>query len=149
MADDSHVEIRRADPRARRKAVRLVACTVTLGVLAVLLARWYLDDVTSHANDDPRAAISRLLFVLKPLLVAFGVPFLLFAGWLGRLSYRVAKEQCFPPDGVAAIRDTRVLRGDKAKRLALVGFTVTTVMAACSVALPLLVWGIATTLTQR
>ena len=115
-ASSGVMQIERADPRARRRAVALV----TIGAAGGLLVFWgvqsRLPALQAWIAEDPAQAPLRLRLIASGLAAAVAVPTLLFAAYFWRLGDRVICSNRFPPPGMRVIRDTVVWHGDSARR---------------------------------
>lgn len=138
--NESHGEIQRADPGARRRAAIVVV--VAMGVGAVIILQF---EELTRALDDSAAgnydrAIGRLVALLKLVAGSMALTLFLFAVWLWRLSARVHAAGRFPPPGHVVVRDVRVLKGAAALRRARVGYAVSVLLLIGAVAVPVLIW---------
>lgn len=143
------IEIRKADPTARRRAVAFLIVGATIG--AVLIAgfegyRTPLRDWLLSESGDPRLRVKLVFFLAAAVLTA---PLLAFAAFLWSLGAKVSRAQVFPPPGYRVIRDTpvisgpaAVLRGRSLKGLALC-------LGTGSALLWLLLWRLVEVLIER
>lgn len=145
---DADGEIQRADPRARRKALVIVALTTCLGLALVPLVNGYFQALSGIAGGEPRDAVRALTTALAAV-GGMGVALALgAAAWLARLCNRIRAEERFPPRGVAVLRDTPVLRGGAARRRAFTGFVLAGFLALSGVGLALVLWRLVAHLTR-
>ena len=104
--------IQKADPDLRRKVLFVLAGVAVVGLVAI---QWGLPKLMEAiANQEPATAIQ----LLQVLVVATFAPALPMAYLAYKVARRVKSSQRFPPPGMAVIRDTQVLTGEAAKRLA-------------------------------
>lgn len=111
------IEIQRADPRARRRALALgVGAAVAGGALIAALPGW-LEGWTETLLTRPateRARIARLL--VWAAAGSIGVPVLVLGAYFWRAGGRVLRAGRWPAPGARVISDTPVLRGGDALR---------------------------------
>ena len=108
--------IQAADPELRRKVLGLLTVLGLLAVLGVLRLEAYLVDLGALAASSPHEAAAKALSVSRLFLAAVAALAVVLAAYLGRLSWRTLAVGRYPPPGVRVIRDTRVVRGPRARR---------------------------------
>ena len=111
------MQIERADPRTRRRAMTLLAIGAAFGVLLFVLVESRLPALQKWVIEDPNQAEGRLRVVASGLAAVVAVPTLLFAAYFWRLGGRVIRSSRFPPPGMRVVRDTVVRDGASAKRV--------------------------------
>jgi len=133
----SSVEIVRADPRERRRALVVVAVGAVLGSIAIT---WVLPWVEHSAAEAVRGGLPKSVVCRSTLvgLMLFTLPLIAFGVYAFRFGRQVALEQRFPPSGRAVVRDTRVLHGRAAATLG----RVQSMLGASVVALSFVLLGI-------
>lgn len=144
MAHHLRPELQRADPRARRNAVVVVAVGTIVGLLAIAaythhqsaLEQWLVEP------DAPVDLLSRLRLLVVGVAVFVTMPSVGFAVYLWRMGARVIRAERFPPPGTAVIRDTPIVIGNKARRHGRRVQAAGVVIALTSVAMPVLLWSI-------
>jgi hypothetical protein len=109
-------QVARADPRARRRAVALVALGAAGGLLVFWVVQSRLPALKAWVAEDPVQIQSRLRLIASGLAAAIAVPTLVFAAYFWRLGGRVIRSNQFPPPGMRVIRDTVVWHGESARR---------------------------------
>jgi hypothetical protein len=92
-------EIQRADPRARRKALVVLASGALDGLAIILLLESYRPAVVDWISRDPEQMHARLRLMLAVLAAGLAVPVLAFAAYVWRLGGRVVRAERFPPPG--------------------------------------------------
>lgn len=109
-------EMQRADPRARRAALIVVAAMLPVGLPLVWLTRSSLPFVGDWLTEDPARTLPRLRILALALSVALAVPTVALTAFLWRVGASIVQAERFPPPGVAMTRDTVVMRGAAARR---------------------------------
>ena len=109
-------DIQPADPRARRWTIALL---LVMCVLLVPLLWWlnsnmaFLESWIAHPEDAAERATLAIV-----VLVASGVLLLLVvAGYVNNLANSILSTERYPPPDKKIIRDTRIRRGDAARRI--------------------------------
>ena len=102
-------DIIRADKKYRNKALGLL---FLLGLLGTLLIIWGLPSGMEYLKRlDPKTAFLIIDLVLVFIMLSM-IPIGLF---LLKLSRKILKYECFPPPGMKVIKDTTIVKGQKAK----------------------------------
>jgi hypothetical protein len=130
-------EIQKADPRARRLAVWIVAGGGVVGFL-LLLAGGGLRPVLEHWIGENPAP--RLRVVLTGMILLTVGPVLGMAAYLWRLGARTIRERRFPAPGLRVTRDTLVLVGQVAARRGRVLQRLAMLLAASGIGLGVMLW---------
>jgi len=106
--------IQTADPKARRRAVRLLVIATILGALLIMAFERHGATLFEWLISDPDRSHGRLrmFFLLSGALCA--LPPLGLAAYLRSLARRVRKTQRYPLPGQAILRDKQVLEGEPA-----------------------------------
>ncbi|MGB5623874.1 MAG: hypothetical protein WBN65_15385 [Gammaproteobacteria bacterium] len=106
--------IQKADPDARRRAVRLLVIATVLGALLIMIFERYGAALFEWLISDPGRAPERLrmFFLLCGALCA--LPPLGLAAYLRSLARRIRKAEQYPLPGQSVLRDTPVLEGEPA-----------------------------------
>ena len=136
------MEIQKADPRARRKALVLLIIATIIGAIVILLLESQLSMLEQWISDDPGVAFERLELTLAVLAVVVAVPLLGLAAYIWRLGARVIKTERFPPPGMAVIRDTPALTGTAARLRGRLIQAFAVIFALMAFALPIALWQI-------
>ncbi len=116
LAPSAGRQVERADPRARRRAVALVALGAAGGLLVFWVVQSRLPALKAWVAEDPVQVQPRLRLIASGLAAAIAVPTLFFAAHFWRLGGRVIRSNQFPPPGMRVIRDTVVWHGESARR---------------------------------
>ena len=112
----------------RRRAVWTVVVGTAIGAALIALAR--------HSAPSPSAAQAPLVVVAMGVLAV--VPLLVFAIYLWRLGDRARLTGQFPPPGTATIRTAPPVVGLAARRRAGLAQAFAVLLAACAIALAVL-----------
>jgi len=115
-APSAGTQVERADPRAQRRAVALVALGAAGGLLVFWVVQSRLPALKAWVAEDPVQVQPRLKLIASGLAAAIAVPALFFAAYFWRLGGRVIRSNQFPPPGMRVIRDTVVWHGEGARR---------------------------------
>lgn len=141
--DSEGHEMLRADPAVRRAAILAVIAAIAIGVVAL----GYLQPLFDRARTGPATA-SDVAFAAV-LLRTCGIATLAFGAavdsFLALSAIRILRSGRFPPPGARVIRDTRILQGAAARRVALVHLLLGTVFLAAGFVLLILTWRLAGT----
>jgi len=135
------------DPkRALLARAGLVVVAIGVGLVLQHLLRAYLADIEDESRTDLLAARAELAHVFQALgIVIFGTTGALGAS-IALACRRAARDQVFPPTGLAAWRRARPVTGLRARLLAQVGMGLGATIVAASAAGAGLAWYIAAVL---
>jgi hypothetical protein len=103
--------------------------------LNVLLQR-VIDKAQPVAPED----VVRLTQWLKVMSVVMGLSMVGVATWIAHFCWRISTTKIYPPPGSREIKPKRVLRGQPARMLALVGYFVAVTLGVTGLALIPVVW---------
>jgi ABC-type Fe3+ transport system permease subunit len=129
----------RADPVLRRHvgvAVAVVAAAVLGGFIGVGVWR---DSLEALGRESPSAAAEQAERGLRVATIGIGALALICALYVYRLARRVRDEGRWPPQGMRVIRDTRVIAGQAARRLGVLGMVMAGLLVALGLLIPLLI----------
>jgi hypothetical protein len=129
-------ELQKADPRARRAALIVVAIGTLGGAGLILLFETYRTDVAAWIAADDR----RIRLVIAALVLLTAGPALAMAAYLWRLGHRTIESDRYPPPGLRVVRDTRVVIGPAARRVGRVVQVAASVLAGGGVLLAVSLW---------
>jgi len=110
-------EVVRGDKNLRRRMIFLVIIFTIVGGWIIILTSNYLDDIRHLAKEDLNEAVSKLIVLIYFYAVGFVASIIITFGYLLWLGIRIIKAGRFPPPGMKVIRDTKIIRGIKAKLL--------------------------------
>lgn len=138
-------EIQRADPAARRRAVRLGVWMALIGAAVVWLVDHDLQRTLESlaAGGDPADATTTVLAIGG----AVGLGLVAVALWILGFARRIEHAERFPPPGVRVVRDTVVRRGAAALRLAYGLYLGALVLFVGGIAIPWTLWRLLESLT--
>jgi hypothetical protein len=128
------VEILRADPQLRRRAVTMVLATAVCGAAAIhWLLPWAHATVEQAVREGmPRSVVCKstlgVLSIFAFTVAGFGV-------YIVRLGRSIVAAGRFPPPGQKVIRDTRVLTGRAAELLGRTQTFLGSALIVCAAAL--------------
>lgn len=120
-----------ADPASRRRALRWLVASTAVGAAALVLLHLGLSRALEAPADE---ALATLLFALRVMTGAMAIGAIAFAGWLWWVAGRVSAARRFPPPGLVVGRDTRIVEGDAAQRLAIALRLIGVALVAATVA---------------
>ncbi len=135
-----HEEIQTADPAARRRALLFVFLVVVVGLSALALVQSAVNDVRDLPGSLRPEAIAQLILLLKLIVGGASVTFVATGLWLWRFAAKVLETRRFPPPGHAVLNDTKVLRGEAAKRRARLGIVLGGLLIVAAVAVFVIAW---------
>jgi hypothetical protein len=104
-------EVRRADPAARRQAVRFVILGALVGTVLIVGFERYRTPVHDWLLSKPEELAHRVKLVFLLSAVVLSAPLLAFAVYLWSLGANVLRARQFPPPGYRVMRDTPVIGG--------------------------------------
>ncbi len=133
-----------ADPDARRKLIVYLLIGAVIGAGAI----YYYSELLADAIDDPELAFERLALIVNSLYVLV-VPAIWFAVRIWRIARLTSEAECYPPPGVAVVRDTRIVTGGDALRRAFAIRLVAALVVATSVLLPTVLMMLVSAFEQR
>jgi len=126
-------DILRSDPLQRRKLQWMIAATIVVVLLLVLFGLFTL----RHASDAPDTHV--LTRQLEMVFYALSVLLLVTAAYAASQTRRIFASSQYPPPGSWVLRDTRLLRGARARDRgwwALVCAVVSVLLAVYAATLP-------------
>ena len=106
VSPSASAQIERADPRAQRWAIILIALGAAIGVLIFLEVESSLPELQKWIIADPTQTERRLHLIASGLAAAVAIPTLLFARHFWKLGSQVIRSGRFPPPGRRVVRDT-------------------------------------------
>jgi hypothetical protein len=107
-------DIRRADPIARRRAVRVIIVAAAVGILLIAAFERYRIPLREWIIGEPGEAAQRIQLMFLVLAALLLVPLLAFAAYLWSLGASVIRAREFPPPGHRVVRNTQVITGEAA-----------------------------------
>jgi hypothetical protein len=104
-------DIQRADPRARRIALIIVAAAFFLGGIAVPLANMFGPAIDAWFAADLENRAAGALRLMALVVSGSAILIAAYVWWIG---HRMVRSRRYPPPGLAVLHDTAVLTGDSA-----------------------------------
>lgn len=133
-------EIQRADPRARRRVLAIVAVAVVAGVVGVMAMNEWGQRLRESAARDPQSAVDQAARLLRITSAVISVSLAALGLVVARLSLKVWRARRFPPPGSAVLVDTLVLTGRRARQRAILGFALAALLGGSGIILPYALW---------
>ncbi len=133
-----------ATPGAWRRVLMHLAIATLGGLVMLALLQAAQPAVIEWVLSDPDSTRARAQLVLAVLAVLVLGPVVGMAIYMWRLGTRVEREERFPPEGLALVRDVRVMRGDAARARARVLRIAATVLLVLAVLMAVVLWRLAT-----
>jgi hypothetical protein len=133
------VQIQKADPVARRKAIIGIALGLVIGCLLFLMLEWLLGNVNQWIERHAEFLVEHHYIAFLVMLVPVA-PVIAFSGYLIIYAGRIVKSGRFPPPGTAVIRDVRVIEGRSAIIRGRVAQLLCWIILLSASAIPLIIW---------
>jgi hypothetical protein len=142
MSDRSPPKIIRADKTLRMVTAVGVGIALAAGVVAIVQAESFLDDMSILARESPSAAAARIGLVLKVMTATASLIPISVGAYLFRVALLTRRTGEFPPPGTRVLRDTTVTTGPASRRWARLSFVVAITLLLGGILVPLLIWQI-------
>jgi hypothetical protein len=133
------VQIQKADPVARRKAIIGIALGLLVGGLLFLMLEWLLGNVNQWIERHAEFLVEHHYIAFLVMLVPVA-PVIALSGYLIIYAGRIVKSGRFPPPGTAVIRDVRVIEGRSAIIRGRVAQWLCWIILLSASAIPLIIW---------
>ena len=137
-------EMQHAAPGARRRVFVHLAIAALAGLLMLMLLQAAQPAVVGWVLSDPESTRTRAQFVIVVLAGLVLAPVVGMAIYMWRLGAAVLREERFPPERSALIRDVRVVRGDAARARGRALRIMGVVLLVLSVLMAVVLWRVAT-----
>lgn len=133
------MEIQRADPKARRKAILSVIGGALFGTGLYFLLEYMVGNINQWIETNALFMVEHhyVAFLLMLLLIS---PILWLSIYLIRFAGQIVKAERFPPPNTPVIRDVRVLEGRQAIRRGRLVQMLCWIILLTAAAIPPLVW---------
>lgn len=133
------VQIQKADPEARRKAIRGILIGALVGAVLFFLLQGMVGNINQWIESHAELLVEHhyLAFLLMLIPVA---PIIALSGYLIVYANRIVRTQRFPPPDTPVIRDVRVIEGRPAVIRGRVAQALLWVILLSASAIPLLIW---------
>ncbi len=128
-----NVEIVYADKKLRQRAVLLMLTLILILAPIALLTLNYLNDLEALAESNSKEALSKAITLTYIWGAFFTIGNLAIFSYLMWLGIKIIKADRYPPPGMRVIKDTKVVRGKRARfRGGLLIFTAVLILLAGS-----------------
>jgi MFS family permease len=141
-------DIRPADPGARRRLTVALLIVAAAGAAALYFTPSIGPALLGWINTEGDDPLQRAIFVLRAMGVLLALLLALPAVYCWVLALRVDAAGEFPPPDMKLVRETRVLRGDKARGRAWLLKALAIKFSLLAVVCGILVWSLAETLLR-
>jgi len=133
--------IQKADPEARRKAIKSLLIGLAVGTVLFLLFDGLVGNVNVWIEDNAALLVEHhyLAFLLMLIPVA---PVIGLSIYLLRFAGRVVQSKRFPPPDTPVIRDVRIIEGKAAVWRGRISQLLCWIILLAAAAIPLLIWTI-------
>ena len=131
------------------RAVLLVAALAAIGIIAILAVSLFLESTRELSQHDSEAALVRLSMVAKAIAVAIGAGMTAFAFWLFRISLLTHSSERYPPPTLRVIRETKIVTGRRARRMAIFGYVLAVLLTAAGIGAAISLWGLSVSIVGR
>ena len=112
-------QIIQADKKLRKQVLVGICIFILVSGLLIHMMLAYLQECKSLAETDAVMAISNISHLVTIITIANAFVSSVFALYVFSVATKVLKSGRFPPEGMKVIKDTRLLTGRKAKRMAM------------------------------
>lgn len=128
----------RADPVLRRHVGVGIAVVAAAALGCIVGVGMWRDSLEALGRESPSAAAEQAERGLRVATIGIGALALMGALHVYRLARRVRDEGRWPPHGMRVIRDTRVIAGQAARRLGVLGMVMAGLLVLLGLVIPLL-----------
>jgi len=129
-------EIQKADPEHRKRVLGVLVVVALAGVLGLAELEGHLRRLEAVARSTPHQAMASALLASRLFLGAVAAGAVCVAAFLGHRSWRTVRSGRHPPPGVRVIRDTRVVRGRRARLHGWIGLGLALLILLAGVLVP-------------
>lgn len=133
--------IQKADPRARRKAIKVIIIGILVGAALFLLLDFFVGNINQWIEQNAEFLIKHHYVAFLVMLVPVA-PVIMLSAYLIRYAGKIVKAQRFPPPDTPVIRDVRVIEGRAAVIRGRVAQVLCWIILLAASAIPLLIWTI-------
>lgn len=133
------MQIQKADPEARSKAIKSLLIGLLAGSLLFLLFNQLVGSLNQWIADNAEFLVTHhyMAFLVMLLPVA---PIIALSIFLIRYAGKIVRSQRFPPPNTPVIRDIRVIEGQSAVTRGRIIQLLCWIILLAASAIPLLVW---------
>ena len=129
-------EIVKADKELRNKIIVVIIVAAASATALMLYAESYIENAKLLSETSPQKAIEKLLTLVYIISVLMTAATLSIGYYLLNLFTRIYKQERIPPENMKVIRDTKIMRGKKAKKRAVFGFILSLLIIICGCLIP-------------
>lgn len=137
-------EIHRAAPGALRRLFIHIAIAAAIGVGVILAFEAARPALLEWAGADPARVRPRAQMLIALVSAVVLIPVLGAAAYMWRLGGCIVREDRFPPEGLAMIRDVPVVRGAAARSKGRLLQASALIFAAIATVMAIILWRLAT-----
>ncbi len=109
-------DLQRADERLRIRWLAVLTLAAVLGAAGLLGLDHYLSGLDTVVADAQLDTVAKARLVVRAVLALIGLGGVLFSLYLARISWRTYSSERYPPPGARVLSDTRIYRGQAARR---------------------------------
>lgn len=133
-----------ATPGAGRRLALHIAIVAIVGAAFIVASQAYQPALLEWARSDPARTRGRAQMLIAVAGVIFLTPLIGLAAYIWRLGTRTLREDRFPPERMAVIRDMFVMRGAAARSRGRLFHAIAVVFFVLAGLLALTLWRLAT-----
>jgi hypothetical protein len=129
-------EIVYADKNLRRWVLILAIVLALIALCVFKFTQGYVRDIVTLAEDNPQEMLRKSIVLANIAVISFSAGILAVFGYFLWLGIKIIKANQYPVPGMRVIRDTKILRGERARSRAGMAIALATgiLIAGCAVA---------------
>lgn len=120
-------EIYKADPAYRKQALRVFVILTIVGAIAIGLFRSLI--ASPAHNADPL----KLVVYMRVLISSFLALPIIFAAYIIQIAKKTYQQKMFPPEGMRVLKDTELLRDNRAQKRAIMLVVFAVILILCCI----------------
>jgi len=109
-------DIQKADPQLRRKMVIIAITSAIVGAGLVIVFRIFTSSIILWIAEDHSKTLLRAKLFFSLSILFTSIPLIGFAAYFWKLGRLITFYERFPPPNTRVIMDTRIIRGDAARK---------------------------------